>query len=237
MKPPFVYYQNVIPFNVLEDIKKFFLNRTDLYHTYNGNPKVIKINQPWKHLQQLLLPILENYLHADKLIPCGGNIYKHTNHYTTHADDTESVAAINVNIPLCSSNEENTKLIIFDQFTDIGLGRSWDCKTHSGFWDNKKNLKLDLEHNKRSLLRPFDDPQVYLKTDCDIDVKFFNENLNYKDHERWMFKGLSGSAIELRPGSIIIFPSNQLHATGYKNYDWKMGVVLMFKGTMKELLR
>lgn len=80
-------FENVIPLEVCDYIKDFFDSREDLHVKKPNNPNVVKINSPWTHLNDVLDPILSTYFKTIK--GQGGNIYKHSNLYTTHVDSEE----------------------------------------------------------------------------------------------------------------------------------------------------
>ena len=68
-------FENSIPLDVCKYIKKFFDDNPDLQIHKSNNPDVVKINKPWKHLHEVLDPILSKYFKTNK--GQGGNIYKH----------------------------------------------------------------------------------------------------------------------------------------------------------------
>jgi hypothetical protein len=106
--------ENAIPLDVCEYIKNFFETRTDLHEWKENNPNVIKINHPWRHLKEILDPILSQYFVTNN--GNGGNIYKHTNVYTTHVDSFEPHQMINALLPIYAPHsDEQQHFVVFDQ--------------------------------------------------------------------------------------------------------------------------
>lgn len=220
--------ENAIPLEVCDHIKKFFDERTDLHVWKENNPNVIKINNPWKHLKEILDPVFKKHFNPNA--GEGGNIYKHTNVYTTHVDSFENYQMINALIPIYLPEDRDQHFVVFDQWVDNGFGCTW----YGDRGDIKENGDFDL--NKKASLTPYTDPRVYDKTDEDIDMNFYNQYLDFPMHKPEYFKGLSGKAYPFKPGNLILFNSNQLHTTGKLNTSWKMGLHINFVGSVEELL-
>lgn len=222
-------YENVIPKEVTEYIKDFFDNNPDLHVHKPNNPNVIKINQPWKHLRDVLDPILSKYIRTDK--GHGGNIYKHTNLYSLHVDSGEEKQMVNVNIPIHLEVEEPEQhFIVFDQWTDNGFGQTW--------YGDRPDLKKhgDFDFNKKVPMSPYQDPKVYGCTEEPIDSKFYDDYLEFANHKPELFHGLTGTAYNWKPGNMVIFNSNNIHCTGKLVGPWKMGLLINFDGSLEELL-
>ena len=224
-----VSFENVIPLEVCEYIKDFFDKRTDLHVIKPNNPNVIKINHPWKHLKDVLDPIFSKYFKTNN--GNGGNLYKHQNVYTTHVDSFEPHQMINALIPIYTlPSVETQHFVVFDQWIDNGIGRTW----YGDRADITENGNFDF--NKKVALTPFNDPDVYDKTEDDIDEDFYKKYLDFDCHKPEYFKGLTGKAYSFVPGNLILFNSNQLHTTGKLINDWKMGLHINFDGSLDELL-
>ena len=221
-------FENSIPLDVCKYIKKFFDDNPDLQIHKTNNPDVVKINKPWKHLHEVLDPILSKYFKTNK--GQGGNIYKHKNLYSLHVDSDEPWQLMNVNIPIhLEVDNPKQKLIIFDQYTENGFGQTWYGKRK----DIKKNGNFDF--NKKVPLTPYEDDKVYDCIDQPIDTKFYSDYLDFANHTPELFYGLTGTAYDFTPGNMIVFNSNNIHSTGKLIGPWKMGLLIQFEGTLEEL--
>ena len=221
-------FENSIPLDVCKYIKKFFDDNPDLQIHKSNNPDVVKINKPWKHLHEVLDPILSKYFKTNK--GQGGNIYKHKNLYSLHVDSDEPWQLMNVNIPIhLEVDNPKQKLIIFDQYTENGFGQTWYGKRK----DIKKNGNFDF--NKKVPLTPYEDDKVYDCIDQPIDTKFYSDYLDFANHTPELFYGLTGTAYDFTPGNMIVFNSNNIHSTGKLIGPWKMGLLIQFEGTLEEL--
>lgn len=229
MSIKYTCFEDVIPVETCKYIKDFFESREDLHVHNPNNPNVIKINHPWKHLKDVLDETLSKYFKT--VNGQGGNIFKHKNVYTTHVDSSEPQQMINCLIPIyVQDTAEKQHFVIFDQWVDNGFGQTW--------YGVRKGQKQtgDFDFNKKVFMTPFDDPRVYDKTDKDIDDDFYKKYLEYDNHEKENFKGLSGVAYEYKPGNLVLFNSNQLHTTGKLIGKFKMGLLINFEGSLDELL-
>jgi hypothetical protein len=221
-------FKNAIPLEVCSYIKDFFDTRTDLHVHKPNNPNVIKINSPWTHLKEMLDPILSQYFKTAN--GQGGNIYKHTNLYSLHVDSAEPYQMINVNIPIHLEVADPVQhLVVFDQWVNNGVGKTW-------YGDRSDAKNYNFDHNKIASLTPWNDPEVHDKTDCNIDAQFYNSYLDFDNHKPDYFRGLTGTAYEWTPGSLIVFDSNNIHCTGKLVGPWKMGLLINFEGSLEELL-
>lgn len=221
--------ENAIPLDVCNYIKNFFENRTDLHVVKSNNPNVIKINHPWKLLKDVLDPVFSKYFITNN--GNGGNIYKHTNVYTTHVDSFEAHQMINALLPIyVPPSNEQQHFVVFDQWVDNGFGQTW--------YGDRQDIKQhgDFDFNKKLAQTPYDDPRVYDKTNDDINKDFYSKYLDASCHKQEYFKGLTGVAYPFIPGNLILFNSNQLHTTGKLMSDWKMGLHINFDGSLEELI-
>lgn len=224
-----VAFENAIPAEICTELKDFFENRTDLHVYKDNNPHVIKINKPWNHLRHILEPVLSKYIRLTEAN--GGNVYKHSNVYTTHVDSFESYQMINVLLPIyVPETDRQQHFVVFDQWIDNGIGQTW--------YGDRKDIKNngDFDYSKKTAQIPFNDTRVYDKTDKDVGDDFYKNYLEYHGHQKDYFKGLSGKAYRFSPGNLILFNSNQLHTTGKLVVSWKMGVHISFRGSLDELL-
>lgn len=221
-------FENAIPLEICSYVKEFFDSREDLHIRKENNPNVIKINKPWFHFKDILEPVLKQYFIPNR--GHGGNVYKHTNLYTTHVDSDEEQQTINVLIPIYVPTDNVQHFVVFDQWMQNGIGRTWygdrsDISKHGNF-----------DHNKKMSLTPFDDPLVYDKTENDLDPQFYADYLEYPNHKIEYFKGLTGTAYEFKPGNLIVFNSNNLHCTGKLTNPYKIGMLINFDGLLEDLL-
>jgi hypothetical protein len=221
--------KNAIPLDICDYVKNFFETRTDLHIVKPNNPNVVKINHPWQHLKDVLDPILSTYFKTNN--GNGGNIYKHTNVYTTHVDSFEKHQMINMLMPIyVPDSKKQQHFVVFDQWVENGFGQTW----YGDRSDIKKNG--DFDFNSKTSMTPYNDSRVYNKTENDIDTDFYNLYLKEANHKPEYFKGLTGVAYEFNPGDLILFNSNQLHTTGMLASEWKMGLHINFDGSLDELL-
>lgn len=224
-----IAFENVIPLEICSYIKDFFDTRPDLHVIKSNNPNVIKINQPWKHFKEILDPILTKYFLTNN--GNGGNLYRHTNVYTTHVDSFEQHQMINALLPIyVPPSNEQQHFVVFDQWVDNGFGQTW--------YGDRKDIAEhgDFDFNKKLAQTPYNDDRVYDKTKDDISTDFYNKYLDFNCHKPKYFKGLTGVAYPFVPGNLILFNSNQLHTTGKLTSDWKMGLHINFDGSLEELL-
>jgi len=219
-------FENSIPLEVCNYIKDFFDTNTDLHIKKPNNPNVIKINSPWTHLKDVLDPILSKYFKTNK--GQGGNIYKHSNLYTTHVDSEEPYQLINALLPIYLPDDSiEQHFIVFDQWVDNGFGQTW-------YGD--RDVKYNFDRNKILQSTPYTDDRVYDKTNEEIDKDFYDKYLTDGKHKPEYFKGLTGTAYNFKPGNLILFNSNNLHCTGSLKGPWKIGLHINFEGSLQDLI-
>ena len=217
-------YKNVFNSGVINSVTEYYNNRFEETHLTNG---MYKIEDPWNIdiVQENIKPILSKYFNTD-LENIGDNIYKHNDPYFPHCDTSIGYPCFNVLIPLQVYNNLEQKFCIFDQYiNDFTSGATWMGKWYAA--------TPDFEHNKKRRY-PYKDTIVEKITKNDIDEDFFTKNLEYRGRDRLLFKGLSGVAIDFKPGSLIMFDSKHIHCTGKMICDWKMGLSLRFKGLFED---
>lgn len=221
-------FENAIPLEVCNYIKEFFDKNENLQVHKPNNPNVVKINQPWKHFEDILKPIFSKYFDL-KDGGFAGNLYKHSNLYTTHVDSSvKEYQIINVLLPIYLPDPTvDQRFVVFDQWIDNGIGQTW-------YGD--RDVKYDFDYNKITQSIPYTDKRVYDKTDVDIDEDFYNKYLKFANHKHEYFKGLTGTAYSFKPGNLMLFNSNNLHSTGSLMGQWKMGLHMHFEGSLEELL-
>lgn len=221
-------FAGVIPLEVVGYIRDFFYEHPELHVNKPNNPNVTKINNPWKHIGDLLEPILSKYFKCNGAN--GGNIYKHSNLYTTHVDSVEPFQMINALLPIQVTNPTETQhFVVFDQWVNNGFGQTW-------YGDGRETGPSDFDINKKLSLSPWQDHRVHDKTEQDMDPGFYQDYLEDPKHDISYFRGLTGTAYEFVPGNLLLFNSNNLHCTGKLVGPWKMGVHINFVGQLEELL-
>lgn len=221
-------FAGAIPLDITNYIKDFFDGHPELHVNKPNNPNVTKINKPWDHLRDVLEPVLSRYFRCNN--GQGGNIYKHSNLYTTHVDSVEPVQMINALLPIHVTNTDETQhFVVFDQWVDNGFGQTW-------YGEGRDTGKSDFDINKKVSMSPWQDDRVYDKTDSDMDQWFYDQYLEDPKHKISYFKGLSGVAYDFVPGNLLLFNSNNLHCTGKLVGPWKMGLHINFEGSLEELL-
>lgn len=221
-------FSGVIPSDVTDYIKQFFDDHPELHVNKPNNPNVTKINSPWTHLRDVLEPVLSKYFRCNN--GNGGNIYKHSNLYTTHIDSVEPMQMINALLPIYVTNPDVTQhFVVFDQWVDNGFGQTW-------YGEGRSTGNTDFDVNKKISISPWQDDRVYDKTGVDIDPDFYEKYLDASNHRPSYFKSLSGTAYEFVPGNLILFNSNNLHCTGKLVGPWKIGLHINFEGSLEELL-
>lgn len=213
-------YENVFDNTVTDNILDYFNSHQNNVHVTNG---MYKINYPWfdPYIKRLINPQLKKYFDTT-LHNIGDNIYKHKRPYFPHVDISVGYPCFNVLIPIKVENDIDQKFCIFDQYVnDFSFGSTW-----VGEWfDNME----DFEHNKKRRY-VYNDNIVENATNADIDIDFYNRNLKSEGRSRSLFKGLSGIAVDFKPGNLIIFDSKFIHCTGKMDCNWKVGLSLRFMG-------
>jgi len=212
-------YENAIPSDVIDYIVDFYNKKSELL--VNEYDSVTKINHPWKHLEDILYPVLFEYF--DCFFSSGGNLYKHTKSYDVHTDHGSEYNRdmINCLIPVYLHNETSQqKFFVFDQYVD---------KSETYCWVPEFFTKKDLKYTTKLYTKPYDHDRVYGKTDEDCPL----DGLPYYQD---FYKGLTGTKIDWKPGNLILFDSNHLHCTGPMTCDWKIGLTLHFFGKLQDLI-
>lgn len=213
-------YEDVFDQSIVNSIIDYYNNYFDDVHVTNG---MYKIENPWslEIVQQNIRPVLSNYFNTN-LENIGDNIYKHNGPYFPHCDISIGYPCFNVLIPLKVDKDLEQKFCIFDQYiNDFSNGATWMGRWYAA--------TKEFEHNKKRRF-PHKDSIVENITQNDIDEDFFTKNLEHRGRDRLLFKGLSGVAVDFKPGNLIMFDSKYIHCTGRMICDWKMGLSLRFKG-------
>ena len=147
-------YKSLLSNQVIDSLLDFFNSNTSLHYDTMG---MIKIGQPWNHIQHILEPILKKYIPVDKNL--GDNFYKHSFPYFTHVDSGNNKNSYNVLIPLYVSNNIEQKFVVFDQYCTDYSGATW----LGDIWKPEQDFNLN---KKRDF--PYKDPTVVGCTDQPI---------------------------------------------------------------------
>lgn len=220
-----ICFTNVIPLNIIEELVSFFNTNTHLHYSRLG-AGTTKIEKPWPLVKDLIDPYLSKYFNTEPAL--GGNFYKHEWDYGPHVDSSDEFQTINCLLPLVVPSVEQQHFVIFDQYVEPGIGRTWMC--------GAKNNNGELEKNFKTLLYPWEDTSVQEKVQH-FDENFYNKYLKHNRTSTETYRSLSGTAYEYTPGNLILFNSNQVHTTGRMVAPWKLGLFIQFKGSLSELIK
>ena len=222
-----VKYQKgkLMHYRVLEDVidQKII---DGILHVYENNKErrvvenyMDKLNFPWKYKE---VREIENYIkdYVDVSTYIGDNIYKHQYPYFPHVDLSVEYPCVNVLIPLYT--QEKQQFVIFDQYVNDGTP-----KTYLGDFKLDKEFKV----NKTSTYM-YKDPAVQNLTGSAIDEDFYNKYLEYDLVNKELFFGMSGHALDFKPGNVILFDSKYIHCTGKMSGNYKIGCSLRFTGNL-----
>ena len=201
---PTKYFESVISLDVIDELKKIYYN-VDEYTT----SVMKKATGDTPAVYELLSTIPE--IDVDRIH--FSNFYNHTTPYLPHTDYRFNVNE-NFVIPLETVNGPNPSLIIFDQW--------WPMDSNTWVFDT--NAKF--EYNKELRGRPCD-YDIEEHTHADIDNKLYEDFLSYYPKKYW--KGLTGSAYELKPGNLIEFDTKMIHATGTMDCERKLGLTIRYR--------
>jgi hypothetical protein len=211
--------ENIIDLKQIDKILDFFHNNAPLHER---KMYMEKINHPWSYeVVNSLRDSIKEYVDVDSNI--GDNIYKHSYPYYPHLDIDDSYPSVNFLIPLFVADNKPQHFVIFDQFVENTKSKTW-----------LGNLELDGEFVK-NIKDKFihTDPDVKNCTGVDIDNVFYKDYLEHAGRDKQLFFGCSGVAVEYKPGNAIMFDSKHIHCTGKMIADYKIGLSLRFKGTIK----
>lgn len=143
----------------------------------------------------------------------GGNYYKHSKPYFPHTDHRKEWGeTINVVVPLYTSDPD-AHLVVFDQ--------RWHKDSVTWCLDRQV---MHFTVNTGVAGRPCD-YDVEGLTDEPISDELY-EHLSWAPKEQWY--GLSGTAMPLTPGDILIFDNKYIHATSKLN-GTKVGLSLRYQ--------
>ncbi len=143
----------------------------------------------------------------------GGNYYKHDHPYLPHTDHRkEWENTINVVVPI-HTTDPNASLVVFDQqYHEDSV--TW-CFDHL----------IEFKVNTGIIGRPCDYNQVTNLSNQPISEDLY-EKLKWADRDKWF--GLTGQALDFKPGNLLIFDNKNIHATGVLN-GTKLGLSLRYK--------
>lgn len=212
-------YENVIPIEEIKRILNFFNTQDNLKVNINY---MEKINNPWSlEVVKNLNPILSKYV--DTSVNLGDNIYKHSYAYFPHTDTDPDYNSINALIPLCVESDLYQPFVIFDQYSKSKKPKTWVMQED----DNTNFVK-----NKAVTNSIYNDADVVGCMDTAIDEEFYKNYLKNNFRPRDLFYGLTGNVVDFKPGNLILFNSDHIHATGKMIAKYKIGLVLRFVGRL-----
>jgi hypothetical protein len=217
-------YENVFDEETISKLLDFYNEQTRRIHVTNG---MYKLEDPWNILviQKLIKSTLSKYFNTD-LENVGDNVYKHGFPYFPHVDSDQYYPCFNVLIPLQVHNNKEQKFCIFDQYVnDFSQGATWVGHRYDEIPEFESN-------KKRKYI--FDDPIVENKTNDSADAYLFKECFETEYRNADLFKGLSGVAVDFKPGNLILFDSKYIHCTGKMSCDYKIGLSLRFGGIFED---
>tara|TARA_B100001287_G_scaffold276301_1_gene286648 strand:+ start:1923 stop:2585 length:663 start_codon:yes stop_codon:yes gene_type:complete len=204
----------------LDQFVTYWENNTDkIYHTNSMN----KIQDPWDLpiVKEIVKPVLDKHFDTS-LKNLGDNLYRHEYPYYPHVDISKSIyPCFNVLIPIAQQNPVEQHFLIYDQWVNQPIGATW-----LGEWYSKQ--EGDFDNNKKREYPLGDSVVEGIKGDQIL------EHLTIQGKEQALFKGLTGVALDFKPGNIIVFDSKHIHATGTMTGGWKMGLTLRFVGDYYE---
>jgi len=211
--------ENIIDLKKINEILDFFHTNIRLHE---NKMYMEKINRPWSYeVINSLSDSIKEYV--DVNVNIGDNIYKHSYPYYPHVDIDDSYPSVNFLIPLFVADNNPQHFVIFDQYVENTKPKTWigNLDLEGEF---VKNTKDKFIHT---------DPYVKDCTGADIDDAFYKDYLEHAGRDKQLFFGCSGVAVEYKPGNAIMFDSKHIHCTGKMIADYKIGLSLRFKGTIK----
>ena len=150
----------------------------------------------------------------DPYVIVGDNFYKHGHSYFPHCDAVENSAWLNIVIPIRQWQKfGQQKFIVFDQM--------WSGKNAT--WLGSYELKGDFDSNKKRSDRPCDGEYFFGGTKEDLPNSIW-QHMEQKHFTRDYFYSMGGTAYDWSPGSIIVFDSQHIHATGRMQSVYKLGL-------------
>lgn len=211
--------ENIIDLSKIDKILNFF---NDNSHLHENKMYMEKINRPWTYqVVNSLAEDIQDYVDISANI--GDNIYKHSYPYYPHLDIDNNYPSVNFLIPLHVESNKLQHFVIFDQYVENTKSKTWlgNIEVEGEF---VKNIKDKFIHS---------DSDVKNSTNLPIDETFYVNYLEHTGRDRDLFFGCSGNAVEFKPGNAIMFDSKYIHCTGKMIADFKIGLSLRFKGTVK----
>lgn len=216
----FVVHKNIIDSKIRSDIVNLFHNKEQLR---DQSMTMDKLNHPWNYNEvRMLESILRQYIDTSQNI--GDNIYKHKYPYFPHVDVCDQYPSVNVVIPLYIHKNKPQSFVIFDQYVTMNKPRTWMGSYDFSTKDFEKNKKSKFIH---------EDNDIKNLTGLPIDDTFYQKYLDVDYFTPDLFFGLTGNAVDYKPGNLIIFDSKYVHCTGKMQAEYKIGLTLRFKGTLK----
>lgn len=214
----YAVYKDVVDLDIINDILELYHNSGSLRET---TMSMDKLNDPWNYgVIRKLEPIINQYIDTSHNI--GDNVYMHNHPYFPHVDISDDYPCVNVVIPLYIHESKPQSFIIFDQYVSTKKPRTWlgSFELPEDFKKNKKSTYMHKEEDVEGL------------TDKLIAEDFYNLYLDIDNFSPSLFYGMTGNAVEYKPGNLIIFDSKYVHCTGKMEAEYKIGLTLRFKGSI-----
>ena len=205
-------YELDIPFTVLNKLR-------DL--SYNGKKTFLKDLSIIEE-QEKIKTILNDFIDISSFHYA--NLFNHQTPFTIHSDISNKKKSILL-IPIDASIDQ--KFIVFDQIVKSDTEVSWIYN----IFDDKTDEELKEMYYESALkTRPCDTECVKGCTQLPIS----NQLYQYLPFSRELYYGLSGFVWDYTPGKALLFPANQIHATG-KMKSSKIGCTVQFKNSTNNL--
>lgn len=218
--------ENALSKDEVEYLSNYFFNNEHLHVLHSNH--MLKITKPWERdeVRSFLTPILSKYFDVENAKNLGDNFYKHSAPYFPHVDlYGGEYPCINCVIPLYLSNGLPQSFVIFDQYITEYVGRTW-----LGEYESKVNYVAN-----KSAGFPFKDSSVKGLTNKDIDDSLYTAHLESEYRPEELYYGMSGTAIDWKPGDLIFFDSKYIHASAKIKNDFKLGLSLRFAVDIKDI--
>lgn len=211
--------KNALTPSEVDFLVNYFNNNKSMQVEHSNS--MIKITKPWEKLEvrSFLTPILLKYFDVENTKNLGDNFYKHSRPYFPHVDlYGGNYPCINCLIPLYLSDNFPQSFVIFDQYVNKNVGRTWI---------GDLEFKTDFVANK-SFGFMYKDSIVQGLTNKEIDDDLYNLYLKGEYRPKELYYGMSGVTIDWQPGDIIFFDSKYIHASANIKNSYKLGLSLRF---------
>jgi hypothetical protein len=203
---------NIISVNELDYLKKLFNSHSHI-HSYGMDKVLLPLDD--LEFKEFVTDLIERRLEvSDSYVIVGDNFYKHSHSYFPHCDATDDTAWLNIVLPIARFLPSgDQKFIVFDQ--------QWAGKNIT--WLGNFEITGDFYSNKKTNVRPCDGEFFLNGTNSELPDDIW-QHIDQKNFTKSYFHGMSGVAYTWAPGSVIVFDSQHIHATGKMQSNSKLGV-------------